>query len=756
MRKGISVCCAFAALLFVLSGCASYSRELREGVEAQAGGSAVCATIPAAEVPPLAGYDAVAGNDSLYLYVSPETLDVAVLDRRSGMVWTMIPEDWENDPYASGPTKMFQASGLVLEVIDDNMQTRTISGYADSVKPKRFTLRMRADGFEADYVFPSCGVELTVRYELLETGLRFSVVPESIVEGAQGKYLSRLWVAPFFGSAGLEEEGFLFMPDGSGAVMEFSGEPTVIRPQSQVVYGFDSAMTLSTAPALTLNYLLPVFGIKRNGGAMTAIITQGDAMARIVTTAAGQGAGRYRAYPVFTYRDVHNLILYEGQEKERVVNDFSPVPNSRMAVEYRFLAGNAGYAEMARDYREYLLDNGQIQQADTSFAMDLTLIGAVKNKRTVLGVPTEVVYPVTTFDQAVEILRALKEKGVDSINVTYLGANAGGLQNERLGQFSPEPDLGGAKALDRLLAYAEEHGVSIAIGSELVNVYRTGGAFSANKHGVRQLTGALSEQKIFNVVNGHVAGKYHILSPQYIPDFAGRFTASTPAGVSVSFRDLCGKLYSQFDTAAFITREEAKDYVTQTLSMLRETCGGLKTDGFNAYALPYAAFLSGLPDTATMTDAESRAVPFYQLAVSGLLPYSALTPGNTQANRRDGFLKQVEYGSFPKWMWGAIGSEKLQNAEYEGLYSLYYADWIEEAAGEYLELKALYDGTGGFAMVSHERLARDVYLTGFQNGAAVVVNYGDTDYISASGDLVPPKGYVLSAMTEGAAADGGK
>lgn len=754
MSKKIYYICALTILLCITSGCGANRREVTEGVLPVQKQTKVIATVEPSQMPILEGYDAVAGNENYYLYVSPQDLDIAIQDRRSGMIWNMIPDGWQNDTYATGPLKTYQASGLVLEVFTDTRQTKTVASYADCVTKHLFTLRKGNGGFEVDYVFPSCGVELTVRYELLESGLRFQVVPDTIKEGEQGQYLSRIWVMPFFGSAAIDEKGFLFMPDGSGALLYFTGNPSSMRPQSKVVYGYDNAMALSSAPSIALNYTLPVFGIKRESGAMVAIITKGDTMARIVTATAGQGSGRYREYPVFTYRDIHNIILYEGQQQERIVNEISPVPNEQMEVEYRFLNGNVGYSDMAVDYRNYLRENGLVGSNDISFAMDLTLVGAIKLKQSVMGIPKYTVYPVTTFEQAVDILMSLKANGVDKINLTYIGVKAGGLENEKLGEFNPEPVLGGKKAFERFLEYTEKNDISVTISGELCNVYRAGGDFRLRKNGVRQLTGAPSNQNIFDVVTGKAKSEYYLLSPEFFVTFAEKFVKSTPYGTGVAFRDLCGKLYSQFDTTAFIPREEAKKYVEQTLSMLRATCGEVKVDGFNAYALPYATFLSGLPDTATMTELENDAVPFYQIAVNGLLPYSTMTPGNTLSNPKIGFLKQIEYGSLPNWILGGISSDEIKDAEYSNLYSLYYVDWVSEASKQYLEQKAIYDKTGNFKIAFHEQLEQNVYRTVFANGTALIVNYGLVEYISEPQDIkVPAKDYLLYTLAEWGSSD---
>lgn len=743
---------AFMSLLLAVSlllgGCSTWQRTIKDGQTANhIVDSEPSAVVPLSDIPKLEGYQAAAGNEAFYLYYHPETLDVLLQDRRSGAKWNMIPDGWEEDPYATGPARMYLGSGVILDVYDPNKnQTSSVASYSDSVRKNGASVTASPAGFDVTYLFKSSGIQLTVQYVLTKQGLQVKIPQESISEGDGGQLISKISLMPYFGSAALDEKGYLLVPDGSGALVDFNGTPTSLRQQTEVVYGFDNSIALSSMPSRSQTYSLPLFGIKKANGAMVGVIQNGEAMARITAGMAGSGSSRYKIYPVFTYRDIHTLILYEGKSTERYVNDISPEANrSDLSVQYLFIAGeNCEYSQMADLYRTYLIENGMLNKAKNFFAMDLSLIGAIREDVTVLGIKTTQTNALTTFQQAETILKALGDAGIDQINLTLLGVQEGGWQYDKIGTFSPDNALGSKKDFEQLLNFTEQKGISLSISAELINIYRNAGAFSAGKDAVRQLTDAYSMQKIWNVVDGSRKSgsrSYYLMEPSKLFPFTKSFVESVPEGVSVTVNDIGNKIYSQFGKKNFTTRQEALDEWTKTLALLKENCDEVKVNGANSYVLPYATYLSGLPETSSGTDMETRSIPFYQLVVHGYIPYS-FTAGNLRNNQQDEFLKMIEYGACPSWIFGADESSRLKETQYNNNYSSNYADWVNTAAKEYQLLSELYAECADSVMTGHRRVAEDVYETTYECGTKILVNYGSTSY-TADGVTVGAKDYTV-------------
>ncbi|MBQ8731420.1 MAG: hypothetical protein IJY82_01140 [Oscillospiraceae bacterium] len=751
MRQRLLCLLTVAALLVtLLGGCSSrWQRALTDGSSASPSAEAIPpAPIKPSEMPEIEGYRAAAGNDTFYLYYHPETLDVILEDRRSGQRWNMVPEGWEEDSYAVGPARMYLGSGIVLDVYNsEKNQLASVASLSDSVRKSGTKVTLTSNGFDVQYTFKSSGIQLTVKYQLTETGFRLSIPQDSIKEGDKGELISKISVMPYFGAAKLDDSGYLLIPDGSGALVEFSGNPSSLREQAQVIYGFDNSIALSAMPNRTQPYALPVFGIKKGEGAMLGIIRDGEAMARINAGVAGSGSSNYRINTVFTYRDVHTLILYEGQSTERYVNDISTEPNrSNFDIDYRFLTGQeVGYSEMAACYREYLLDNDLLNQAKTQFSMDLSLIGAIRETEQIAGVPVALTKSLTSFEDAQMILKKLREAGVDNIQLTYYGAQSGGWMNEKIGSFEPDSVLGGAGGFESLMNYiGEDSGIALTVSADLINVYRTGHGFTANYDAVRQLTDAYSKQKIWNVVDGSQnrgLKAYYLLEPSKLVSFTKRFLESVPQGVSLAVNDIGVKIYSQFAKNNFTTREEALDEWNKALALLKANNQEVKVNGANSYVLPYATFLSGMPESSGGTDMETQSVPFYQMVVHGYIPYS-LTPGNLRSDSRDEFLRMVEYGACPAWIFGADDSSRLKETRYNEYFSAGYEDWLEESVEEYLLLKELYEGLSQQKMVSHQELSDDAYVTEYEDGTKIYVNYGDQVF-QTEGVSVAAKDYLV-------------
>ncbi len=762
----------FLATLVILScllcGCASYSRDLTDGTAIENYSGTPSSTGKPTQT--IEGYTGVATNENFSMYVDETNLDILLVNNKTGVEWHSIPAGWEEDEYAKGATKQYIPSALLLEIFDHNGQISTISSYNECVrKGENFKVTFNKDGFRVDYFFEKYEIKISICYYLTDKGFYITIPNDSIVDDVdiittkkdKGKEievvnnyrLSKFSVHPYFNAAALGTEGYMFVPEGSGALINYIQTPSTQSQQSSVVYGFDNAIEIPSMPMPTTQYYLPVFGMNNTDNGFVAVIgNDGDYLSRIVSGVAGQSAGYYRNFAKLTYRDTHTVTLYKGQSNERYLNDISTVGAScDYYIEYMLLgADECDYVGMANAYREYLIDTKQMKDNEIGgVTMNVSLLGAIRKKTSILGVPVEVTDDFTTYEQAVEILKALKEKGVEDINLIYRGANSGGYMYEKLGDFSPVGVLGGKSAFNKLVDYVSTSGVSMTIESELIDVYRNGGAFSKSKDSVRQLDDAYLLQKTWNPITlteKNSTDRYYLLAPSSLLKMSKLLNSSVPEDVNISVSKVGTKVYSQFKSSDFTPRDMAGQYWEQTLAMLAANNDNVTVNGGNAYVLPYATMLIDIPDSAGLTDMESEEVPFYQMVVHGYVPYS-FGEGNLRANNTKDFLKMVEYGAMPYWEWGAKESSVLKDTQYNYNYSAYYLDWLEEAANEYVKIKDLYEDIADEVMVAHEKLAENVYKTTYANGVAVIVNYGDAAY-TADGVTVNALDFAVTGRGE--------
>ena len=149
--------------------------------------------------------------------------------------------------------------------------------------------------------------KLTLNYVLTDSGVIVSI-PNKSIEYNKDFPLLRISVLPYFGAdvPGDAATGYLFIPDGSGAVINMNqNEPNRRIIMTGKVYG-DNASKLPRKDAAekTEQYYLPVFGtVRNNGTALFGNIVSGDSNAEITALLGRPSGNYYTVAPEFTVAD---------------------------------------------------------------------------------------------------------------------------------------------------------------------------------------------------------------------------------------------------------------------------------------------------------------------------------------------------------------------------------------------------------------------------------------------------------------------
>jgi uncharacterized protein Usg len=116
--------------------------------------------------------------------------------------------------------------------------------------------------------------------------------------------LNSLSVLPYFGAGSVDDEGYMFIPDGSGALIYFNRSAPLAEPYSRRVYGQDHAAVplREYSSMLKEQIYLPVFGVVKGGQAFLAIIEEGDASSRIEAMLPGMRDSYNKVWASFEVR----------------------------------------------------------------------------------------------------------------------------------------------------------------------------------------------------------------------------------------------------------------------------------------------------------------------------------------------------------------------------------------------------------------------------------------------------------------------
>lgn len=103
----------------------------------------------------VAGMKGMLENDQLQLYVSDETGEIAVVQKKSGEVWYSNPLERDADTMASGINKDMLSAQLKLDFYNSFGQINSINSYTDSVAHKQLKVEPIENGVKVTYQFGS-------------------------------------------------------------------------------------------------------------------------------------------------------------------------------------------------------------------------------------------------------------------------------------------------------------------------------------------------------------------------------------------------------------------------------------------------------------------------------------------------------------------------------------------------------------------------------------------------------------------------
>ncbi len=599
---------------------------------------------------------------------------------------------------------------------------------------------------------------IPVDYQLTENGLNVSISSNEIQYDKENLAIATIDLLKYFGSASEKEEGYMFVPDGSGAIVNFNNGKTNITSDVRVqLYGLDDGRETLQKPFANEGAYLPVFGIKRAESAMFAIIESGDTNATIIADIAGKNKNivdRNRCYSRFRMTEYEEVQFKNAGKTARIYQ--KEMNTDDISVTFALLEGNkANYSGMAQYYRDYLISKNVLTKKNyTEIPFNIELVGAYDHKTAFLGIPYTETKAITTFEQCGELLDKLNENGIKNVSVNYKGWANNGLRNTAFNRAKVLKELGGKDGLNNLLSKAESLGMNLYFETELAFVYN-----SAMFDGYSEFTDAS------RLVTREVAYHYQywddwntaaeqnrasIVSPTkiydiYSDDNSKCFSLKLLEDINelnikgISLGSLGYNLPGNYKVKDLRDRGE----VAVTYAKVAEIYGqnlNVMAKGTNAYMLPYVDEIFEISNTSSKFNLADLSVPFYQMVIHGCVEYSG-DPINLYGDTRQSFLQAVEAGSGIYYRWCYETNDAVQDLWFEGMYSLHYGSWFDEAVKMYKEYNDLLSSTAGSFIIEHENVAENVNKVTYENGTVVYVNYNSVDYTAEDGTVVKAESF---------------
>ena len=742
-----AACTLVLLVMLVLAGGGFFQRDKVRTVERHALDTAQAQPWSATDE----GYQPVATTGQLTLYVDAETADFYV-ETSSGARWFQSPEDADTDRVARGVYKTELTSALVVQYYDlERNSVEKKNTQVACVSNGTFELKLIDGGFLCEYTFEDAGITIPLEVSIAGDQLRVRVVTGAIREENPERYrLRTIRMLPNFGAAGLEDVGYVMVPDGSGALMRFNNGKYQADDFVMPLYGENASGTQLFQRLKNEGARLPVFGISKNGTGFLAVVAEGDAACAINAYTNLRNSNYGGVYAEFTLRSEDAYLLdYESLTAQTIrLYQLEDMELDACEVVYCFLPEDAAdYNGMAARYRQYLLEEQQatLQAAQTPILLDYYC--AVSKTKPFLGIPIARTQVLSSLEEVQAAYGALAED-IPGLSLRLMNWSKAQVKGRIDATDDIASGVGTWEQMETLGNLVTTGGGLFALEAELVRFSKGGAGIFTLTDAAEALSGSPAYQYQYRQgtrmrkedgVRGYLlkADRLAWAADSLRGALEGRRVAALSPGTLGNLR--YGSYGSEMLTTAMTmtaqvgaARALAEDYT-------------LVLDNPYVDAALTAALLVDVPMESSHYLLMDENIPFVQMALGGIAR-CATVPINLEASSRLTGLEALATGSALHYALITGDTYLVQETDLNGLYSAGSDIWADQIRATAEEAMQVWTATQGSALTRFEWLSDEVSRSVFGNGTELLVNYG-AEATTVMGQNIPAMSWLIREVS---------
>lgn len=617
---------------------------------------------------------------------------------------------------------------------------RMLENYIKTYCPNYTYEEMEKDHAETEYTSDELDpplFKLALEYTLTDEGLTIRLPANGIRFDYSLYTLEYVSPLQYFGAGDLNEEGYLFYPDGSGAILYY--EDLIKKDSGSIpgkVYGTDYAYH-QISGTISETIRMPVFGAisglttsetvtdedgktvtitKTSKSGYLAILEEGDAMANITAEWGGSKHSFGSVYTTFYPRPKDTYDLSEsassGSNSSWTVESSRKYTGSYKMRIYMLSDQNEGkedgfvasYVGMANAYRHYLTDVAGLLSAltvadENNIPLYIESFGTVPDTERILSIPVDVDVPLTTFDNIKQMYKDLSTHGISNVQFKLTGFANEGMYSTYPNRLKWMKEVGGNSGFESLLETAKSEGFGVYPDFDFMYITnrKMFDGVNLKNTAARTIDNRYSNRRVYDATYQEFVSYFDIcVTPEaiegYYAKFASKYLSFDPIGISVG--TMGSDLNSDFGDKHATNREEAKKIITDVFAQLnKDYNGSVMTSGGNIYAMAYTEhLLDAALDSSRFADA-SRSVPFVGMVLHGYVNFAG-SAINMAGNVNYQVLKAIENGAGIYFTLSYDNTSLLK--EYEDLsqyYSVNYKIWAGDFDddGNLIETGSLFE-----------------------------------------------------------------
>lgn len=556
-----------------------------------------------------------------------------------------------------------------------------------------------------------------------------------------------LSMLPYFGAGSNQDEGFMMVPEGGGAIINFNNGRVSQNSYYANVYGWDMCLSRKAVVHNT-KASFETFGLSSGNDSYICVLEDGKSYASIQADIAQKNNSYNFVNAVYSIcqREQYDVGDIANSEIYKYIEE---LPDENLVQRYSFV-DSPDYVDMAKDYGSYLKNKYGSYftlNDDTSVPVTVEIVGAVDKVRQICGVPVKRPWKLTTYKEAADMITEMSNEGMDNLSVKLSGWCNGGVSQQLLKSVKTIGALGSKKDLKNLAATANNLGVDLYLNGVTQYEYDSNifDGFFSYRDAAKFISKDRAELYHYSAVT-YAAREgwtsYYLLHTELAQKMADKLVETAKKyNTGVSFEDDGKDLSADYYKKNTYSRQTVLKMQEDRFKSINDSGQKMMVNGGNDYAVPYASMVTNMDLRGNDYTILDDCVPFYQLAIHGYIEYTG-DPLNISGNDVQQLLYSAEYGAGLQFALMRESSFALQKTLYTQYYGCDYEAWHDRMIEIYDRYNKELGHVFNQEMTDHENYSGTLSCTTYADGTKVYVNY-DYEDAEADGLTVPARDYLV-------------
>ena len=679
--------------------------------------------------------------------------------------------EWEERGIVETTYRLYDINNLRMS--DD--RTQLLSDYPDLKEVKLWVLRANAPDYMkeiAEESFKSVGytmenyVEDSMRYELKGESVRpaFSLTLRYILDGKSlvvnvpfdkigyrpAYPMTQFALLPFMGAGNIEDSGYMLVPDGSGALINFNNGKQNQLPYSINIYGWDEAMPRD-AVISDNKALFPAFGIHKNGASLFCVIEEGSAYASVRADVSGRNSSWNRVYPIFDM--VHGAMMDIAERNQRAVYLYEASLPAGESITLRYTpCAVPGYVGMANEYRSWLMEKYPVlksRRVSGGFPIAVEVIGAVNKTQHRLGFPLDLPLKLTSYKETEAMVNNFADFGWKNVHIKMNGWFNRSVDHTVPSKIKLINELGSRRSFKHIIDSAEKNNYTVYPEVDFMfmrdvglfsgfNLYSDAARF-VNRERVQRYPYSFiwfGERTQWGKIN-------YLARPATTVRLINNFLSKAEKfGIkNIAFRNMGSKLAGDYHERRHVSREASMKMRQKEYDLIRQAGKEILVHTGYVYSLPWASIVTDMIIDDQSFGITDTSIPFLPIVLHGILPYTGRAI-NLAEDYTLNLMKTIESGAGLYFSFMSEETAELQETKFRQFYANEYDKWVGDADKLYKKFVSDFGHLYNQLIVNHEVLGNGVTITMYEDGTRVIVNASDKAH-TYNGNIINSYSYVV-------------